>query len=356
MKLNRVLQVLLICTIETIKAAIITNQCLIQTASYYFGGLKSCFTYSIDSIKEIDVYYLAQVSITGISFLFANGYNISYIENSNFSNIEKIDLNNSSIIDANIWIGASGIIGLKFQIYDNKTSTFRFTSQMGSMNGCLTYLNSSYLNAKYFKINSISGCVDSSNSIEFPSLAFNYEFSKCSFLAATTTTTTATTTATTTTTTTATTTTTTSMCAPGWMLHRNSCFKVSSSSVPSYSLVDSYTSYFNSTFIKNNCFNQSDARVGIIQNSDTSFTLFMNTFNDCYFDAFRNVTGNIYTGPSAFFYSILTPGYNLSASTPAWGIAGGSEFCVRIELKGGTQYFKSHNCGENKFFICEVVL
>ena len=85
----------------------------------------------------------------------------------------------------------------------------------------------------------------------------------------------------------------------------------------------------------------------------------MNTFNNCYFDAIRNVTGNDYTGPSALFYSVLTPGYILSASVPAWKIAGGiGEFCVRIDLKVGSQeFFQTCKCGDkNYFFICEIVL
>ena len=348
-KFNEILLVFLTFqySIENIKAAINTNQsCRILTASNYFCGLRTCFTHSIDSIKEINVYYLAQVSITGISFLFINGYNMSYIENSNFSSIEKIYLNNSDITGADIWIGASGITGLKFQIYDNYTSTFRFTPQMGSINGCLTNLNSSYLNANYFKLKSISGCVDSNNSKEFPSLAFNYEFSKCSILATTTTSTT-----------TATSTTTTATCPLGWMLNRNSCFKVSSVIVPNYDTVFGYTSHFDSTFIKNSCFNQPGVRLGIILNSDTNISSFMSAFNDCYFDAFRAAAGNSYTGLSSIFYSILTPGNYLSASYPAWNIdGGGNDVCVRIELSGNDQYFKSHICGEAKFFICEFVL
>jgi hypothetical protein len=76
-----------------------------------------------------------------------------------------------------VWIGA-GINGLQFKLSENKN-----TSIMGSSNGCNSFLNSTYVNSKYFKIDSISVCKDDNNSTDFSSIGFHYSFSQCPFIA-----------------------------------------------------------------------------------------------------------------------------------------------------------------------------
>jgi hypothetical protein len=154
-----------------------TENCLILSASNSFGniGFDSCFTQSLDNCSEIIVYY-SNTSVSGLSFGFKNGSNVSYMENLVFNKSEKIDLINLYLIGVDVWIGSDGINGLQFQVYD---SFMNRTSLMGSTSGCFYFLNSTFMKSKYFKINSISGCVDNKNSQVMPSLGFKFSFSQC---------------------------------------------------------------------------------------------------------------------------------------------------------------------------------
>jgi hypothetical protein len=120
--------------------------------------------------------YYSNTSVSGLSFGFKNGSNVSYMENLVFNKSEKIDLINLYLIGVDVWIGSDGINGLQFQVYD---SFMNRTSLMGSTSGCFYFLNSTFMKSKYFKINSISGCVDNKNSQVMPSLGFKFSFSQC---------------------------------------------------------------------------------------------------------------------------------------------------------------------------------
>ena len=175
MKLN--IYLFLICVISFERAKP-TPSCMELMATSYFGVFNSCFNHAIENLKELFVFY-AQTGISGLSFGLINGQNLSYIENRGFTNTEKIDLSNSHLTGVEIWTAENGISGLKFQIYSQDIQRYHFTSLMGSNTGCYSYLNSSFMKTNFFKINSISGCVDDKNSNEFPSINFQYSFSQC---------------------------------------------------------------------------------------------------------------------------------------------------------------------------------
>jgi hypothetical protein len=157
------------------------QNCLILPGIHYFGdsGSVSCFEHTVDSLKTIDIYY-TNTGLSGLSFDLKNGPKISYIENLFYTNINTIDLNNSILSGFDIWTNLIGISGLKFQVYDGVK--INHTLIMGSTTGCNTFVNSSFMNIKYFKIDKIGGCTNDSNSTEFPSLKFKYSFSQCSFI------------------------------------------------------------------------------------------------------------------------------------------------------------------------------
>ena len=157
--------------------------CMVLKAFNYFGSPtwytnpSACFTHLMDSVNNLTIYYTNQ-SIIGLAFNFNNGTNESYIHyNSSLIGEESINLSNSFIIGVDVWIGA-GINGLQFKLSENKN-----TSIMGSSNGCNSFLNSTNVNSKYFKIDSIIGCIDDKISTDFSSIGFHYSFSQCPFIA-----------------------------------------------------------------------------------------------------------------------------------------------------------------------------
>ena len=159
----------------------IDPNCMVLKASNYFGSSiwytnpSSCFTHSMDNVNNLTIHYTNQ-SISRIAFDFDDGTNKSYIElDSPLNSNKSINLRNSYIIGVDVWIG-SAINGLQFKLKDNIN-----TSLMGSSDGCKSFLNSTYMNSKYFKIDSISGCIDDKNSSDFPSIGFHFSFSQCPF-------------------------------------------------------------------------------------------------------------------------------------------------------------------------------
>jgi hypothetical protein len=155
-----------------------TPNCLELTATNYFGFYNSCFIHAIENLKKMIVFYTS-TSVTGISFRLINGQNLSYMTNMGFTKSERIDLINSYLTGVEVWTGNYGISGLKFQLYSPATSKFNFTSLLGSTNGCYSYLNSTFMQSNFFRINSIGGCLDNYVQNEFPSLNFQYSFSQC---------------------------------------------------------------------------------------------------------------------------------------------------------------------------------
>jgi hypothetical protein len=156
--------------------------CMVLKAFNYFGSStwytnpSACFTHLLDSVNNLNIYYTNE-SIIGLAFDFDDGTNESYIQhNSSINAEESINLRSSYIIGVDVWI-ASGINGLQFKLSENKN-----TSIMGSTNGCNSFLNSTYVNSKYFKIDSISVCKDDKNSTDFSSIGFYYSFSQCPFI------------------------------------------------------------------------------------------------------------------------------------------------------------------------------
>ena len=165
-----------------IERALSTPNCMELMTRNSFGlsliSSSSCFTQSIEGLKEMIVFYTS-TDIAGISFGLINGQNLSYIENMGFTNSERINLTNSYLTGVEIWVGDYGISGLKFHTYSQDTSSFIFTSLMGPTIGCYFYLNSTFMKSNYFKIKTIGGCVDSSNSNKIPTINFQYSFSQC---------------------------------------------------------------------------------------------------------------------------------------------------------------------------------
>jgi hypothetical protein len=84
------------------------------------------------------------------------------------------------LIGVNIYI-ENGVEGLQFQLFDWNLNKESISKTMGQSSGCLHYLNSSSVKIKYFKIDSIRGCVDEKISNYFPFLEFSYSFSQCPF-------------------------------------------------------------------------------------------------------------------------------------------------------------------------------
>jgi hypothetical protein len=76
-----------------------TDNRLILSTSNNFGntGFDSCFTQFLDNCTEMIVYY-SNTSVSGLSFGFKNGSNVSYMENLVFTKSEKIDLINFYLI------------------------------------------------------------------------------------------------------------------------------------------------------------------------------------------------------------------------------------------------------------------
>jgi hypothetical protein len=179
MKKNNINFCLILILALTIKRSLSTPNCLELMATSYFGFFNSCFIHAIESLKELIVFY-SSTSVTGISFGLINDHNFSYMTNMGFTKSESINLTNSYLTGVEVWTGDFGIGGLKFQIYSPATSKFNFTSLLGSTNGCYSYLNSTFMQSNFFKINSIGGCVDNFVQNEFPSLNFHYSFSQCS--------------------------------------------------------------------------------------------------------------------------------------------------------------------------------
>ena len=208
----------------SIKIAISSPECMELMATSYFGVFNSCFNHAIESLKEIVVFY-TQTGISGFSFGLLDGQNFSYVVTKLFTTSEIIYLTNSYLTGVEIWTGDNGITGLKFKIYSQNSSNYYFSSLMGTSIGCYSYLNSTFMRSKFFKINSIGGCVDNKISNEFPSLNFQYSFSQCPlfFLKSSTTTQTSTSSTTTQTSTSSTTTqtsTSSTTCPTGWVYTR----------------------------------------------------------------------------------------------------------------------------------------
>ena len=107
---------------------------------------------------------------------------MSYIKNSTYTNICTIDLKNTIISSVDVWTDATGVIGLRFQIFDRNTNIQ--TLIIGNSNGFKTFgCNSSFMDSKFLKIDSINGCIENERSyILFMTLKVQFSFSQCSFL------------------------------------------------------------------------------------------------------------------------------------------------------------------------------
>jgi hypothetical protein len=161
-----------------------TPNCLVLQATNFYSASKStfdpnsCFEVQIADLKEMIVH--TQSSIVGFTFNFNDNTTKSYIENSTELNNFTINLRSIDLIGVNIYI-ENGVEGLQFQLFDWNLNKESISLTMGQSSGCLHYLNSSSVKIKYFKIDSIRGCVDEKISNYFPFLAFSYSFSQCPF-------------------------------------------------------------------------------------------------------------------------------------------------------------------------------
>ena len=114
------------------------SNCLILNSSNSFGGTRTgtCFEYLVEDLKQIIVH--SQVSVVGFTFIFLDGTNTTYVENSQFTNSSTIDLTSTNIIGVKIFSGP-GIQGLQFQ-YESKI----WTQIVGQSIGCLKTLDSNF--------------------------------------------------------------------------------------------------------------------------------------------------------------------------------------------------------------------
>ena len=138
----------------------ISNRCLELQASNSFGGATegNCFKVSLTNLNELIIY--TGETINGLEFIYKDNSNISFIQNKNLRN--SLNLKNAIITEVDIWVG-SGIDGLRFQIYNFSTNSYQNSPEMGKNNSCHFKLNALFLNAQFYRLDSISGCTVSNN-------------------------------------------------------------------------------------------------------------------------------------------------------------------------------------------------
>ena len=160
------------------------QNCLVLQSTNFYGGLRStfdqnlCFEVQVGDLKEIIVH--TNSNLVGFTFNFKDGTTQNFMETSGSTNNSRIDLTTSDMIGCKIYLG-EGIEGLVFQLYDWNKNQESFSTVMGQSGDCFSYFNSSSLNIKYLKIDSIQGCIDKKGSNYFPFLSFSYSFAQCPF-------------------------------------------------------------------------------------------------------------------------------------------------------------------------------
>jgi hypothetical protein len=143
------------------------QNCLVLQSTNFYGGQRStfdqnlCFEVQVADLKEIIVH--TNSNLVGFTFNFKDGRTRNFMETSGSTNDFQIDLSTSDLIGCTIYVG-EGIEGLEFQLYDWNTNEESFRAVMGQSSGCFSYFNSSSLNIKYLKIDSIQGCIDKKGS------------------------------------------------------------------------------------------------------------------------------------------------------------------------------------------------
>jgi hypothetical protein len=158
--------------------------CSVLQSKNIYGSKRSnfdqnlCFEVQVDDLKEIIVH--TNLNLVGFTFNFKDGTTRNFMETSGSSNDFRIDLSTSDLIGCKIYVG-EGIEGLEFQLYDWITNQESSSAVMGQSGGCFSFFNSSSLNIKCLKIDSIQGCIDKNGSSYFPFLSFSYSFSQCPF-------------------------------------------------------------------------------------------------------------------------------------------------------------------------------
>ena len=108
-------------------------------------------------------------------------------------------------------------------------------------------------------------------------------------------------------------------CPSGWFYYRGSCFK---GSIGKFTNIDTITP----EQLLSNCFNESSARLAILQNSDATSNIF--------------TAANGFSGETWFDFAHST----VTLST----------VCASFQISG--QIFKSHPCHHNHEIMCEIVL
>jgi hypothetical protein len=143
------------------------QNCLILQLKNIYGSQRStfdqnlCFEVQVADLKEIIVH--TNSNLVGFTFNFKNRTTRNFTETSGSTNDFLIDLSTSDLIGCTIYVG-EGIEGLVFQLYDWNKNQESFSAVMGQSGDCFSYFNSSSLNIKYLKIDSIQGCIDKKGS------------------------------------------------------------------------------------------------------------------------------------------------------------------------------------------------
>jgi hypothetical protein len=164
--------------------------CLILQSKNIYGDQipsfdqNSCFEVQISELNEIIVH--TNSNLVGFTFNFKDGTTQNFMETSGSSNDFRIDLSTSDLIGCKIYLG-EGIEGLEFQLYNWNTNQESLSAILGQSSSCFSFFNSSSLNIKYLKIDSIQGCIDKKGSSYFPFLSFAFSFSQCPFCTSATT-------------------------------------------------------------------------------------------------------------------------------------------------------------------------
>jgi hypothetical protein len=143
-------------------------------------------------------------------------------------------------------------------------------------------------------------------------------------------------------------------CLSGWIYHRGSCFKISSTTSSIYTI--------SNVTLLSGCYNLSSTRLAILEDTDATISSFTSAFAyDSYFDGYLNTKG---ASGNIQFDSFFTPGFLITvnnANANYWSISAvPTDLCARFPTfptnSSITQQFKSCSCNDTKNWICEYKL